>query len=263
MTFRGRLKITGLKSVSVLIGLPAYNESLSIPPLLAKIKLLSVVPGLDVHIALFDDGSIDDTSLKFSEICNKESLQGNILGDGKNHGLGYGIRSIFDYYVHKTKFDYLVIMDCDDTHDPAQIVQLIERAENQQLDVVIASRYRKGSEIFGVSKLRQLISGVAGIYLRLLFPLSGIRDFTCGFRLYNRLSLENLAKQTKNLYFKRDGFSCMPEIILRTHKAAFNIGEIPMILGYDRKLSASKMKFLKNIREILILGIQMRLNFEN
>jgi dolichol-phosphate mannosyltransferase len=247
---------------SILIGLPAYNESKSIQPLIHRIKQLQNLSETRLEILLFDDGSIDSTANVFTTNCDLNNLAGTVIGDGSNHGLGFGLRSILSYFLQRSEAEFLVIMDCDDTHDPAQIMSMKQAAIDRDLDVVIASRYRVGSETHGVSNTRKIISSGAGIYLRSLFPRSGIRDFTCGFRLYRRNSIDILATKSRGNFFKRNGFSCMPEIILKLYRQGSRIGEIPLLLGYDRKVSESKMRFFKNIREILVLGIRIRVRLD-
>ena len=254
--------MSSLEVQSVLLGLPAYNEATSMSSLLKKVQELALNLNGKLQVVLFDDGSTDNTAGVFLSECRSRNIAATVIGDGLNHGLGYGLRSILEYFLKNSDCEYLSIMDCDDTHHPEQIVQMLLMAKNKNLDVVIASRYQKGSITNGVSGVRKLISSLAGVYLRILFPFSHVRDFTCGFRLYNKKSLQKLYSISDGKFFRRDGFSCMPEILIRLYLSKSHIGEVPMELAYDRKTSASKMKFLKNMREVLMLGIRLRFNLD-
>jgi dolichol-phosphate mannosyltransferase len=245
-----------------MIALPAFNEFESIGPLLEKISHFARNQVPNYFVLLFDDGSSDGTREQFIAVAGTLNLQHFVLGDGHNHGLGYGLREIFSYFLQDDQFDFLVVMDCDDTHDPSQIQKMLSVVNKAKVDVVIASRYQPESQIHGVTRFRKTLSILASMYLRILFPNNRVRDFTCGFRLYSRDFLSNLCNETEGQFFKSDGFSCMPEIVLRGIKMKSRFAEIPMNLRYDRKLSTSKMKFMRNSLAILILGLILRVNLD-
>ena len=76
------------------------------------------------------------------------------------------------------------------THQPEYIYSMINKLKEENLHCVIASRYRKGSKVEGLSSYRKLLSyGARAIYtLKLRIP--NVRDYTCGYRLYRIDALE-------------------------------------------------------------------------
>ena len=245
---------------SLFIGLPAYNESLALPNLLKKISILSDLlrdRDISVFVIVNDDGSTDETKEVAESNFIHLEIKGKVLSAAKNEGLGQGIRNIIKYFLnHSTENSYLVLMDADDTHDPIQIIQMLN--EGAEADVVIASRFRSGSKIRGVPMFRILTGNLARIYLQILFPRSGVRDFTCGYRLYKRDALLVLQKSNSN-FFGHNGFAAMPELLLNllTQKTSFI--EIPLDLKYDNKPTPSSMKVFRNSVQIILLGFQIRL----
>lgn len=79
--------------------------------------------------------------------------------------------------------DIIVTMDADDTHAPGLILRMV-RMISEGHDVVIASRYRPGSRSVGVPFFRQALSYCGSWLFRIVFPIRGVKDFTCGYRAY-------------------------------------------------------------------------------
>ena len=83
---------------------------------------------------------------------------------------------------------------------------------------------------------------IMSILFRIIYPIKGVRDYSCGYRAYRADFFQRvLAKQKENLFLK-DGFACMVGILLRLAKEGAVFGEVPIILRYDHKAGPSKMK---------------------
>ena len=153
----------------IFIGLPAYNEEIALPRLLARIEAFGKSSAEPVTVVLYNDGSSDNTVPIAREWQSRLLL---IIIDGVvNKGLGAGLRALVSYAVaNANDDDALVIMDCDDTHDPAQIGDMVRRLA-AGADVVIGSRYVRGALVRGVPPLRRLTAlGAAGLF-KLIHPV--------------------------------------------------------------------------------------------
>lgn len=226
----------------VYLGLPAYNEKDSIHPLFQKIAQLKEVSLSNLDVLFYDDGCTDGTKEVVQSWMNR-SLTITYLDGVVNKGLGTGINTIIEHFVtHASSNDVLVIMDCDDTHDPAQIPQMISALEkNNQINIVIASRYRSGALISGVPFFRVVMSLGAAMLYKMVHPLKGARDYTCGYRLYTHEILARATHTYSSPLLKERGFSCMVELLLKLKHVGGKVAEIPLLLSYDNKRSASKM----------------------
>lgn len=244
------------------IGLPAYNESLAIPKLLKKISMVQKIlepREIEIFVVINNDGSTDATKIVSEDSLKKFGIKGKVLSSIQNEGLGQGVRNILEYFLIQSKANSnLVLMDSDDTHDPVQIIDMLEWSI--YADIVIASRFKKGSLITGVPIVRVLTGNLARLYLQMLYPFSGVRDFTCGYRLYKRESLSNLQK-VRPRFFRHHGFAAMPELLLNLLAENNKCVEIPLHLRYDYKPTPSSMKVVKNSIQILLLGISSRIGF--
>ena len=154
--------------------------------------------------------------------------------------------------------DIIVTMDADDTHSPFQIGSMLDLIE-QGNDVVIASRYQDGSTTTGVPPHRLAMTWFARMLFKVILPIQGVRDYTCGYRAYRVEALEEAMHHHQDKFFTETGFSCMVDIILKMRGFGFKFAEIPIELRYDQKPGESKMKVLRTAKETLSLIARRRL----
>ncbi len=231
----------------VLVALPCYNEEKALPSLLRKLDALAAAAGPEVRFLLVDDGSRDGTP---------DLLAGYAAGRGDtevirhpvNLGLGAAVRTILEYAAtHLEDDDVLVTMDGDDTHDPAMVPDMVAKLDREGLDLVVASRYAPGAGEFGLGLHRRLLSRGASLFLRLFFPIPGVRDYSSGYRAY-RVALIRRAMRRWPSLVTTSGFDCMAELMAKISRLEPQGGEHPLILRYDRKQGRTKMRVLRTIR---------------
>ena len=126
----------------IIILLPAYNEEISFPPLMKKLKHVLEETDETYRLIICNDGSSDNTAKILKEYSTKLPLE--LIEHPINRGLGESSRDLFERAVNLGKEgDIIIRMDCDDTHEPKYIPSIIRRL-NQGYDVVVASRFQKG-----------------------------------------------------------------------------------------------------------------------
>jgi dolichol-phosphate mannosyltransferase len=247
-----------LSRPTVWIVLPAYNEEKSLPPLLENIAQAMFDAGLEYRVLIIDDGSRDATADVIRTYAQRMHIQ--MERHKLNMGLGATIRDgLLRAAELCSQRDILVTMDADNSHSPALIVRMVAMIAEGH-DVVIASRYQHGSVTRGVPPLRLLFSYGASILFRMIFPISGVRDYTCGFRAYRATVMKRVAKQYGPAFFDQQGFQCMVDILLKLRRQDLIFGEVPMILRYDRKEGASKMRVGRTIADTFRLMLKRRLS---
>lgn len=230
-------------STKVFVVLPAYNEEEALPRLLTKLALLYTEAKLEGRIIVVDDGSRDHTA----EIVGSWGPPVELVVHPRNLGLGAAIRSGLTYAARlAADDDAIVTMDADDTHIPGLIPRMIATL-GEGYDVVIASRYQPGSRTLGVSLLRQFLSWGAGWLFRLTLPMSGVRDYTSGFRAYRARVIKRAIDHWGEQFVDRNDFSSMPRLLLRMRRLGVIAVEVPMVLRYDLKPGVSKMRVGKNM----------------
>lgn len=238
---------------SLCVVLPAYNEEENIGLLLDRIDEALGAGPLPYRILVVNDGSQDHTG----EIVDKRSqrLPVCVLTHPVNAGLGVTIRDgLIEAATSCEESSVIITMDSDESHDPKLIPVMVEQIRAGS-DVVIASRYRPGAAILGLSAFRKLLSIGASYLMRVTNPVPGVRDYTCGFRAYRSATIRTAMAAYGPDFITAQGFHCMAEILLKLHKLNCTFSEAPMILRYDLKKGQSKMRMLKTIRNTLRLAL--------
>lgn len=240
-----------------IVVLPAFNEALNLPPLLDRIK--ASLAGLPHEVIVVDDGSIDDTAaIAESRAADGVTLQKNPQNMGLAETLKRGLVSAVARATGED--DIIITMDADNTQPPELIPSMLANVREKGSDVVIASRYRDGARVRGLSVPRRGLSLGASWLFRAVLPIQGVRDYTCGFRAYRASLLRKAFEQLgpDQLVAER-GFSCMVDILLRLRSFDPVASEVPLDLRYDFKQGASKMKVARTVGATMRVMLRHRL----
>lgn len=229
---------------AVWIVLPAYNEEENLPGLLGQLQELRCDR---LRVVVVDDGSTDRTAHMAG--AWQGELDVRLVRHERNLGLGRAIATGLGYVLDRADpQDVLVTLDADGSHLPAQIRDLVG-AVREGADVAIASRYRPGARVQGVPAVRQLLSFGARAFLTVLFPIPGVRDYTCGFRAYRVQLLQEARVRYGDRLVESQGFSVMAELLLKLRPLGPRVQELPIVLRYDLKRGRSKLPPLRTVRQ--------------
>ena len=160
-----------------------------------------------------------------------------------NRGLGETERDGFEFVAARCDAsDVIVRVEGDDTHDPEYIFVLLEKLATG-FDVVNTSRFQPGGAQLGVSAYRAFISRCANLFMKAMFPIPGLRDFSCGFRVYRaRVIMDAIQVFGDDFIQLRGlGFTSTLEMVVKLHLLGCRFAEVPFVLRYDLKESHSKM----------------------
>ncbi len=113
--------------------------------------------------------------------------------------------------------------------------------------------------MLGLAWHRRLLSLGAAALFKLIFPIPGVRDFTCGFRAYRAEAIRRGFDAYAERFVDQRGFQCTADILIRLARLGAIIVEVPMILRYDLKGGASKMRVASTVFSTLRLLVQRRL----
>lgn len=230
---------------TVRVVLPAYNEAASLRDLIQRIAEVGAGLAVPYEILVVDDGSADSTASIAQE--SAASLPVRLLRNPRNLGLGATIARGLREAAHGSgPGDVIVTMDADLTQDPRYIPALID-AWRDGADVVIASRFRPGSRVVGLSAFRRLMTVGARLVLSSLARIPGVRDYSCGYRLYDARVLSDAFERMGDAFITQSGFACMVEILVKLRRAAA-IAEVPFELHYDEKRKPSTMRIGRTVR---------------
>ncbi len=195
--------------VQVAVVIPAYKEEKSIA---------AVIIAAQKHadkVIVCDDGSEDMTA----EIA--ERLGATLVKHLTNMGYGAALRSGFEKAI-QIEADFIVSLDADGQHDPADIQRLIEPLKAGRADIVIASRFLEGKS--GTPGYRKVGIGVINAVAQT--KKLGITDSQSGFRAYTREALRRVLPAEM-------GMAASTEILLKASESNLRIQEIPTIIKYN------------------------------
>jgi len=241
---------------TVVVVLPVYNEALRLEVLLERLE--RALTGKPFRIVAVDDGSRDDSAAILAR--RSADLPLVVVTHAVNCGLAQtlldGLRWVAE---HCDDDDVAITMDADDTHDPAYILPLTEKIA-QGYDVAIASRFQPQAAVIGVPLHRRLFSFGVYALLRLLMPIPGVRDYACGYRALRarvvRRAVERYGDRLCDM--RRWGFICTAEVLWKLSTVGARCTEIPFVLRYDLKQSASRMNAWRTIGGYGVLAWRSR-----
>jgi dolichol-phosphate mannosyltransferase len=226
---------------AVTICLPTYNERDNVE------QMLHALAPLDVNVLVIDDNSPDGTG-EIADRVAAELDHVSVLHRERKEGLGPAYIAGFRRALAEGA-EYLISMDCDFSHDPADVPRLIAACENGA-DVVIGSRYVPGGGTANWGLGRRIVSAGGSFYARTWLGL-GLRDMTGGFRCFRRTVLETVDLGT----LETKGYAFQIELTYRAIRQGFTVAEVPIVFT-DRTAGQSKMTraiFLEAVRKVPLL----------
>ena len=181
-----------MKKIAIII--PTFNELDNIENLVKEI--LKNVPESKIFI-------VDDSNdKKIGDLLNLKNLNATYLHRENSKGRGSAVLHGLRNALKEDNFDIFIEMDADFSHDPTELRRNIEYFYNNNLDLLIASRYQKKSKIINWGINRRILSKLSNILARILLGVK-LKDFTNGFRIYSKKATEIITEKCGNI---GDGF---------------------------------------------------------
>jgi dolichol-phosphate mannosyltransferase len=230
---------------SVLVIVPTYNERENLPAIVAAVH--EHLPAADILVV--DDNSPDGTGRLADEISARDAKV-KVLHRAGKQGLGTAYIAGFREAL-KGDYEYLFEMDCDFSHDPKYLPNLLETAKNGA-DLVLGSRYVDGGGTMNWGPMRKVISQGGSLYARTILGVP-VRDLTGGFKCFRRRVIEAIDLDAVSA----QGYGFQIEMTYRTLKMGFRVVEVPIVF-VDRRVGQSKMS-KKIFVEALTLVWKLRL----
>jgi glycosyltransferase involved in cell wall biosynthesis len=163
------------------IVVPLHNEQENVTDLYDRLKAVMEMHGESFEIVLVDDGSRDRTFHLLREIAAVDSRV-TVVKLRRNFGQTSALAAGFDH----SRGDYIIAMDGDLQHDPADIPLFLEKIA-EGYDIVSGWRKRRIDNLW----LRRIPSRCANWLMAKLSGVS-IHDFGTTFKAYRRQVLEQV-----------------------------------------------------------------------
>jgi dolichol-phosphate mannosyltransferase len=220
--------------VHATVCLPTYNERENLE------RMVRALGKHGVSVLVIDDNSPDGTG-ELADRLAHELPYVEVIHRDRKEGLGPAYLAGFRRALADGA-ELILEMDCDFSHDPADVPRLIGATENA--DLALGSRYVPGGSVRNWGLVRRAVSAGGSLYARLLLGV-GVRDLTGGFKCYRRAVLETIDLDA----ITSRGYAFQIETTYRALRAGFRVVEVP-ITFVDRERGGSKMS-----RSIVLEGI--------
>jgi dolichol-phosphate mannosyltransferase len=215
--------------------LPTYNEAENIEAIVtASGEVLAAADEHAYKILIVDDGSPDGTG-DIADRLAAEREQVEVLHRTEKNGIGPAYLAGFRYALDRGAA-YVMEMDSDFSHDPADLARLLAAARSGA-DLALGSRYVPGGGVVDWGLLRRFISEGGSTYARWVLGLR-VRDLTGGFKCFKREVLEAIHFDG----VRSQGYAFQVELTYRAVRAGFRVVEVPIVFK-DRELGQSKMSW--------------------
>lgn len=219
--------------------LPTYNEAENVEAIVRAVGgvLGGAAPG-GFHVLVVDDGSPDGTG-EIADRLAAENEWFEVLHRSEKNGIGPAYLAGFRYALDRGAA-YVMEMDSDFSHDPADLARLLSAADRDSpdgADLALGSRYVPGGGVTDWGLLRRFISEGGSTYARWVLGLK-VRDLTGGFKCFRREVLEAIHFDGA----RSQGYAFQVELTYRAVRAGFRVVEVPITFR-DRQQGTSKMSW--------------------
>lgn len=197
--------------------IPSFNESRTIG------SVVNETISMGLKVLVVDDGSSDNTA---RVAMDNGAL---VIGHSQNKGKGAAVREGMRYVLENTNFEWMVIMDGDGQHHPADIPFLMQATTAPDVDLVIGNRMLQTRDMpkarYWTNRFTSwVVSGICG---------EKIPDTQCGFRLLRSDAVKNMTLTT-------DKYDIESEILIQAAESNHHIRSVPIRTIYGEEVSAIK-----------------------
>ena len=208
---------------SVWVILPTYDEAENLEAVVGGIR--ASLP--EAQILVVDDNSPDGTGQL------AEAMGVDVLHRPGKAGLGCAYIAGFAHALDGGA-GYVIEMDADLSHDPADLPRLVEPALDGA-DLVLGSRYVAGGGIENWGLDRRVLSRLGCSYARRVLGVQ-VRDLTGGFKCFRASALRAIEFESA----VATGYAFQVELTWRALTLGLQVTEVP-IRFRERRRGESKM----------------------
>ncbi len=192
-----------------LVAIPVYNEQRYLAGVLEAVRRYAG------DILVIDDGSTDGTAAILQDTPGLA-----VITHAENRGYGQSLIHAFQY-ANRHRFDWVITVDCDEQHEPAQIPEFVAAAAVDDADVISGSRYLISHPDDDDApperrRINMTINGLLEQILRLR-----VTDSFCGFKAHRVAAMARLD-------LDEPGYAFPLQFWVQCIRAGLRVREIPV-----------------------------------
>ncbi len=213
-----------------LVAIPVYNEARYLPGVLAAVQRYAgyARAGTPADILVINDGSTDATPDILRDAAERARAQGpapvHVITHPENRGYGQSLIDAFAFAAHHN-YDWVITIDCDEQHEPAQIPEFMAAAARDDADVISGSRYLRsfpGDDEAPADRRR--INLTINALLEQILGLK-LTDSFCGFKAHRVAAM-------RRLQLDEPGYAFPLQFWVQCARAGLRIRELPVYRIY-------------------------------
>jgi glycosyltransferase involved in cell wall biosynthesis len=225
---------------------PVYNEKDAIETSIQSlISLKELESEYEIEIIIVDDGSQDGTSELLEKALN-ENNKFILIQHLENKGYGAAIKT----GISEAKFNYIAITDADETYPSERLLEFLDLAVKNRIDMVVGSRVGEKVHIPVLRRFPKMVLNLLASYL----VGKKIPDLNSGLRVIKKDVIQEF------LYILPDGFSLTSTITLATLTNGYNVHYEK--INYSHRKGFSKIKPIADTVNFLVLIVRTVLLFK-
>ncbi|MBX3193974.1 MAG: glycosyltransferase family 2 protein [Microbacteriaceae bacterium] len=205
--------------------IPMYNEGRVIEDVVAEVR--RTFP----YVVCVDDGSSDESA----EAAGAAGAV--VVRHPINMGQGAALQTGFDYALSDPAMTEVVTFDADGQHQVADAVGMVQKLRDEDLDVVIGSRFL--DERTEVARLRKVILKTAAVYTRWTSGMA-LTDAHNGLRAIDRGLLQRLR-------LRQNRMAHASELVDQIGAARVKWAEYPTHIIYSEYSKAKGQSLLNSV----------------
>lgn len=189
------------------------------------------------HVVVVDDGSRDDSA------AQAEAAGAVVVRHPINLGQGAALQTGIRYVLERTDARYLITFDADGQHSAADAAAMVAAAREEDLAIVLGSRFLKGPSPVG--RLKRLVLATAAVVASRTTGMH-LTDAHNGLRLLRRDAAEHL-----NL--RQNRMAHASEIIRQLGATGLPWREFPVHIAYTAYSKAKGQSLLNSVNILVDL----------
>ena len=221
--------------------IPTFNEVLAIEALICELEDFRERSKVDFEIFVIDDNSPDGTAQVVQDLSMPWV---HLLHRKRKDGLGPAYRAGFAHVLALKKYDQIVTMDADGSHQVRDLQALIDGIKPGK-SIVLGTRWMPGGAVVNWPKRRLFLSRIGTVYARLALRVP-LADLTGGFRIYSAELLRSLRLDE----MEANGYCFQIEMAMASNLSGAHMTQVPIVF-VERTIGKSKMSG-RIVREALI-----------
>jgi glycosyltransferase involved in cell wall biosynthesis len=203
--------------------MPCLNEAATVAACVAKARRFLERSGIQGEVLVADNGSTDG-----SQAAAREG--GARVVEVAERGYGAALAG----GIAAARGRYVIMGDADGSYDFARLEGFVERLrEGHRL--VMGNRFRGGIEAGAMPPLHRYFGNPLLSFVGRLLFRTGVGDFHCGLRGFDRDAVMSLDLRTRGMEFAS-------ELVVKAALAGWRIAEVPTVLHRDGRGRASHLR---------------------